>query len=164
MASFYGTGVIVGSGGGEGTTNYNDLENKPIINLIGVLPVDLSILEVGTYNIRGNYKYNENGDTHTFAETHLVQVFQDSVTQNKIVRFDIYKDDKRYTQSIIYDNTTGIYTEELYPYSTLVVSDTANLPEQGDVTKLYIRDDGIYVWTGTDYQKLGTQDAVWESF
>ena len=95
MASFYGTGVIVGSGGGEGTTNYNDLENKPIINLIGVLPVNLNILEVGTYNIRGNYKYEENGETHTFAETHLVQVFQDSVTQNKIVRFDIYKNDNK---------------------------------------------------------------------
>ena len=54
-------------------------------------------------------------------------------------------------------------TSELYSYSDLVNNDE-DLPLQGDATKLYIRDDGIYVWTGAEYKKLGTQDAIWESF
>ena len=164
MASFYGTGVIVSGGGGEGTTNYNDLENKPIINLIGVSPINFKNLEVGTYNIRGNYIYEENGNTYTFADTHLVQVFQDSITQDKIVRFDIYENNQRYTKSIIYNSVSNTYTEETYTYSDLVVSGLIDFPIPGELDKIYRNANGLYVWTGTDYQRLGTQNSKWESF
>lgn len=70
-----------GSGGGSGgTTNYDDLKNKPVTNLTGD-PVVISTLESGVYNIEGTwamtaddepkitlkddlfYVSNENGET-----------------------------------------------------------------------------------------------------
>ena len=59
MGSFYGN-YSVGGGGGEGTSNYNELTNKPITNLTGTdsKPIVLGDLFTGEYLIKGTYIYN----------------------------------------------------------------------------------------------------------
>ena len=79
MTSFYGR---AGGNGGSGTTNYNELANKPIVNLSGLTAINFSTLTVGLYNIRGNYIYNsEDGDVKTFASPTFVKDSLDLITE-----------------------------------------------------------------------------------
>lgn len=162
MSSFYGNGVIVSGSGGGGTTNYNELDNKPITNLTGILPIDFSLLEIGVYNVKGNYKYSSDEETHTWLNSNIVQVFEDTVTGHKILRFDVYENDKRYTQTIIY-NEDGSFAQEKFSYDVIQASVSSQLPETGDTSKIYSTEDGVYVYTEDGgYQKLG-ESFKWES-
>lgn len=52
-----------GGGGSGGTTDYNDLSNRPIINVMGE-DIDLSRLSTGVYNIKGTFKVCADDEPH----------------------------------------------------------------------------------------------------
>lgn len=169
MGSFYGNHA--GNGGGSGgVSNYNELSNKPITNLSGLTAINFSTLTVGLYNIRGNYIYNENdAEVKVFSSPIFVKVLLDSNTGDKIVCFDLHENGKHMTYSIDY-SPAGEYTVGKYTYE-VISSDadtTEDLPAEGDISKIYATDDGLYVWSeeDQDYKKLGedseSSEQTWD--
>lgn len=161
MSSFYGNGSAKGGGGG-GTSDYNALNNKPIINLTGITPIDFSALPEDVYNIKGNYKYSADGETYTWLSANLVYVSKDTLTDNKIVHFDVYENDKRYSITIIYSDDD--YKVEKFAYDVMVSKqDKEELPEVGDAGSIYSTEEGVFVYVNGDYRQLGTSDDYnWE--
>lgn len=159
MSSFYGIGVIADDG--RGTTNYNELDNRPIINLTGVLPVDFSSLGVGVYNVTGNYKYGADDATKTWDAPNMVYVFKDTATGKKVLRFDVYENGARNTLTLVYEND-GTYTISEYLDGLVNANSLAELPAIGDKSQIYItKEDGIYIWDGQEYKQLGSSGFNW---
>lgn len=167
--SFYGRGTI-GSGSGEGgTTNYNELSNKPITNLTGLTAINLSSLELGLYNIRGNYIYSSSDtETKTLTSPRLLQILLDNASGLKVAVFDYYENTKHFTRTITY-NSDGTYTVNDYSYDSVVAATAeSELPETGDASKIYITDNGVFVWSedAQDYVQLGVPveaEASWSA-
>ena len=131
MSSFYGCyGGSSGSGGG-GVSDYNQLSNTPIKNLIGTetSPVDLSALSYGRYNIAGSYIIKSDDEIITLNEQQLFSVFYDSVTGNKVIYYDIIKDGELVHMYITYeqDGSTSVKEKELV--STDYIDDALTLYE-----------------------------------
>lgn len=162
MTSFYGRGG--GNSGGSGTSNYNELSNKPITNLTGLTAINLSTLTIGLYSIRGNYIFNsEDAETKVFPSPTFVKVLLDTKSGDKIVTYDIYENGKHLTYSIDF-YSDGTYKVDKYTYEIISTESgsTEDLPDEGDVTKLYATDDGLYVWNeaAQDYVQLGTGEET----
>ena len=161
--SFYGRGGG-NNPGGSGTSNYNELTNKPITNLVGLTAINLSALTVGLYNIRGNYVFNsEDVENKTFPSPTFVKVLLDTKSGDKIVTYDIYENGKHLTYTIdFYPDST--YKVDKYTYEIISTESgsTEDLPDKGDATKLYATDDGLYVWNESvqDYVQLGTGEET----
>ena len=163
-ASFYGN-VGVGSGSSNpGTDNYNDLSNKPIINISAVGTTNLSSLAQGLYKISGDYIYSQD-DTEVkhLASATLVQVYLDATTGDKIITFDTYENSKHITYNIDY-LAEGTYKVDKYTYEVIksISGTTEDLPEKGDSSQIYSTDEGLFVWNDDkqDYVKLGTGEAT----
>lgn len=167
--SFYGRGGTGGSGGG--TNNYNELSNKPIVGMVGRedLPINLSSLTVGLYNLSGNYIYNLNdAEKKNFPSATFVKVVEDIVSGDKVISFDIYENAKHLSVSIDYLQD-GSYKVDRYTYETINANagTTEDLPTNGDVTQIYSTDNGLYVWNEAkqDYVQLGTgeeSEQTWD--
>lgn len=118
MSSFYGNaGIIVGGGDGSGTNDYNELKNLPFKNITGTTlsPIDFSVLNYGNYVLQGKYTYGDTEVQDALAAK-IVQVFQDTQTGKRIVKFELFEEDTYYVVSLIY-NSDGTYVEEKYsPY------------------------------------------------
>ena len=67
------------SGGGTVTSNYDDLENKPVTNLDGG-DVVLATLESGVYNIKGGFKPTEDSELIESNDDDLFYVISDGET------------------------------------------------------------------------------------
>ena len=161
--SFYGRGGA-GGGGGSGTTNYNELGNKPITNLAGLTAINLSTLVVGLYNIRGNYIYDaKDNEVKSFASQTFVQVLLDTESGDKIVTFDLYANSKHLTYSIDYF-PDGSYKVDKYTYEAINASadTTEELPAQGNASTIYSTEEGLFVWneTAQGYVQLGTGEET----
>ena len=156
MSSFYGNAAI---GGGEGTTNYNDLANRPIVNIEGIIaPVNLGSLAVGTYNVKGKYRYSESdNDIKNWEYQNIVRIFNDAITDNHIARFDVYENDNRYTYTII-TKPDNNYEVQKYAYDMVNADFSSALPEEGEINKIYSTGDGIYVYVNGEYRQLGINE------
>lgn len=66
-----------GSGGGQGTSNYDALTNKPVINLSGD-PVVITELATGVYNIDGSWAMTEDSEPVNSLKDDLFYVRNDS--------------------------------------------------------------------------------------
>lgn len=115
--SFYGGGCIVVNGDG-GSSNYNDLINVPIVNLIGtsIQPVVFSELAFGNYIVTGYRKYNQNDIVYLETTPTYVQVFEDDVTLKKIVRTEIFENGEYYMVALIYEDD-GTYSTKKFSFS-----------------------------------------------
>ena len=162
--SFYGRGGGGSGTGSSGTSNYNELSNKPITNLVGLTAINLSTLTVGLYNIRGNYIFNaDDGEVKNFPSPVFVKILLDTVSGDKIVTFDVYENGKHLTYSIEYF-ADGSYKVDKYTYEIIntTAGTTEELPKVGDATQLYSTDEGLFVWneTAQDYVQLGTEEGA----
>lgn len=161
--SFYGRGGGTSSGG-SGTSNYNELTNKPITNLVGLTAINLSALTVGLYNIRGNYIFNaSDSEIKSFASPTFVKIMLDTVTGDKIATFDVYENGKHLTYSIDF-LADGSYKVDKYTYEIINTSagTTEELPAVGDSSQLYSTDEGLFVWneTAKEYVQLGAEEGA----
>jgi hypothetical protein len=84
-----------GGGGGSGTTNYNDLTNRPVTNLAGS-GIVISGLSTGVYNIDGTWKMTADDAERTTEKDDLFYVKNDAsgshltwVTAGKIYTFSV---------------------------------------------------------------------------
>lgn len=165
MGSFYGQVSLGGSGSG-GVSDYNELSNKPIKNLTGLTAINLSLLEEGLYNVKGNYIYNSSDTAvKTFASPRLLQVLlDDSVTDAKNIIFEYFNNGRHFAK-IIHSYADGTYTEENYAYNHIISAENkSELPEIGDPSMLYSTSEGVFVWSedAQEYVQLGSTEASGE--
>lgn len=130
MASFYGNHLMSGSGGGgaAGTTNYNNLINIPIKNLKGAEsePIIFSQLDYGNYLMSGYYQYNTTSVVYIESIPMNVRVFQDDITLQKVVSFEIFENGEYFLVTLIY-NEDDSYKEERLSFKQL--QDSGELSE-----------------------------------
>lgn len=115
MGSFYGHGWGTGNGeGGSGTSNYNDLSNKPIVNLLGTesSPVNLSDLEYGNYLIKGFYRYSAS-DENRQSISLSVSVSQDTASDDKVAKFEVIENQEVIVITVFYSND-GTFVESRF--------------------------------------------------
>ena len=112
-------------GAGGGVTNYNDLTNKPVINLSSEdtsNPIVLYNLDEGIYKIYGYIKYypTYSGTTAITSPT-LATVSKSSTTTyvqllqpygNKVIGYEIKNNS--YTEKKLNDNSTVIFESDLW--------------------------------------------------
>lgn len=115
MSSFYGNVSIGGSSGEGGTSNYNELINLPIKNLIGTdsSPIIISNLNYGNYLIKGSYKYNSNSKLLKEDIFKNIQVFKDETSQNKIAKFEVFENKEYYIITLTYENDGNFIEDRL---------------------------------------------------
>ena len=114
MGSFYGNGGWTG-GEGSGTTNYNDLSNRPIVNLTGTesSPIVLHMLEYGIYLIKGFYHYNASDELKQFTSPINMQIFEDVATQQKVAKFEIIENQELIIITVFYDRNNDFIEDRL---------------------------------------------------
>lgn len=101
---------------GAGTGNYNKLQNKPVINLVGSTEekhVDLSGLEQGKYTLRGYYKLTPDAEMQVQNLPVDVSVLNELVYSEtdpgadpvlkKIIYYIYAKEDEVFMKKIVYD-------------------------------------------------------------
>lgn len=74
--SFFPSGGGSSGGGGTGVTDYNQLSNRPVINLTGDNVV-ISQLTTGVYNIKGTWKITEDDVVRGSENDDLFYVLND---------------------------------------------------------------------------------------
>lgn len=129
MSSFYGNHVISNAGGGSaGTTNYNNLINTPIKNLKGVdsEPIIFSQLDYGNYLMSGYYQYSPNSLVYIESIPTNIQVFQDTITLQKVVCFETFENNEYFLVTLTYDDDES-YIEERFSFKQL--QDNGSLSE-----------------------------------
>lgn len=67
---------IGGGGGSGGVSDYNELQNRPVINITGT-DVVISGLTTGVYNIDGTWKMTADDTERTTGKDDLFYVFND---------------------------------------------------------------------------------------
>lgn len=105
MGSFYGHGWCTGGGeSGGGTTDYNDLSNKPIVNLTGTesSPVTFSDLEYGNYLIKGFYRYSANDESKQSISLSVI-ITQDQESDDKVAKFEVIENQEVIVIAVFYD-------------------------------------------------------------
>lgn len=131
MSSFYGChGIASGSGGG-GVSDYNQLSNTPIKNLIGTetSPVDLSALSYGRYNVAGSYVTTTNGEVVTLTEQRVFSVYNDSVTNEKVVYYESIQNGEIVYTYITYAEDGTVTVEDKVLVSTAYIDEILTLNE-----------------------------------
>lgn len=115
MASFYGNHVVSGGGGSTGTTNYNNLINIPIKNLKGTdtNPIVFSDLDYGNYLMSGYYQYNANSLVCIESIPTNIQVFQDTITLQKVVCFEIFENNEYFLVTLTYEHDNSYIEQRL---------------------------------------------------
>lgn len=112
MVSFYGN--VGGEGGGSGgTTNYNDLINKPFINSVGTTssPIVIQSLESGRYLISGYFKHGtsqtENVEVPAGTKAEVI-VGVDTVTGYKVAEYNTFQNGEIIINKILYDQNGAL--------------------------------------------------------
>lgn len=113
MGSFYGNGGWTSQGGGSGTTNYDDLSNKPIVNLTGTesSPIVLHELEYGIYLIKGSYRYTQDDEIKQSVSPLSLQVFEDVASGEKAAKYEIFENQEFLIITVFYSND-GTFIED----------------------------------------------------
>lgn len=163
MGSFYGN-YGGGDGSGGGTTNYNELSNKPIINLTGTdnKPIVFGNLATGEYLVKGFYIYNENDDNKKETQLLHLSVSTDETTGEKICKFEKCEANKWFMYLVII--TTDDFLVNKYSFSkpsdNILFTAESELPEQGAEEVLYVTENTIQQWKDDKYVVLADSEGT----
>jgi hypothetical protein len=155
------------TGGSGGTTDYNKLLNIPITNLTGTEdnPIILSGLNYGNYLITGYYQYTSRTDIRLVDYKMLVEILQDLVSLRKVAKFQVYEDSKPYLYSIFINEDESCLVDKVLianQKESIIFIKEADLPTFGQEKILYITEDSILKWDGSNYISMG--GPQWGSF
>lgn len=117
--------------GGGGTTNYNDLINKPVINKTGTesSPIILNTLGYGEYIITGNFVYtNEDNTLKGGSFPTYISILQDGITLKKIAKYETFEDGIYYINTVSFnDDKTCLIDKISIIDSQEILAGVANL-------------------------------------
>ena len=87
--------AATGGGGGTGVSDYNQLQNRPVVNVTGS-DIVISVLSTGVYNIDGTWKMTPDDQERATGKDDLFYVFNDEsgtrltwVSAGKIVIYNV---------------------------------------------------------------------------
>lgn len=82
-------------GGGVGVSDYNQLQNRPVVNVAGS-DIVISVLSTGVYNIDGTWKMTSDDQERSTGKDDLFYVFNDEngtrltwVSAGKIITYSV---------------------------------------------------------------------------
>lgn len=113
-----GNGNNGGNNDSSASNDYNSLENTPVINLTGTAeaPINFQRLGYGNYVIAGNYIYSDtDNELKTAANAFLIEVVDDNITMNKVVKIEDYEDGEYFIETLIYTADGEIVKQKLFP-------------------------------------------------
>ena len=111
MSSFYGPGGV-GKGGSSGTSDYNELTNKPIKNILGTsedLFFNLKSIDYGNYSLTGYFKTHAEGSLRKAESALQLAVSKDSSTGEKTITYMEVKDNTPTNHTIIYRDNGEVH-------------------------------------------------------
>jgi hypothetical protein len=167
MASFYGGASAYGASS-SGTSNYNELSNKPITNLVGLesSPIVLYDLDFGNYIIQGAYSNTAIDSIKQFSSPKSLSIEVDEETGKKVALYFTVENEITYLNQLVFFNENLCIvkktTWESSSSSDISINLEGTLPEVGEEGKLYVVGNAIYVWDGQGYVNL-TQ-PTWENY
>lgn len=159
MSSFYGNYSV--GGGTGGTSDYNQLLNKPFTNLIGdsSSPIIFETLDFGNYMVKGSFIYVA-GDPNVKETSYLnyVEILQDSASNKKVAKYETFEDGKYYIYTIYFneDGTCVVDKILINKSEGLVFLKDADLPQEGIEHVLYVTEKTIYQWNEDHYVDMNT--------
>ena len=167
MSSFYGNHSVWGGGSG-GTTNYNDLINKPVINKTGTesSPIILNALGYGEYIITGNFVYTNKDNTLKGGSfPTYISILQDGITLKKIAKYETFEDGIYYINTVSFndDETCLIDKISIIKNEGLSFIKEADLPEVGTEDVLYITERDIYRWDSEQGDYVSINTPLWST-
>lgn len=169
MSSFYGSYGGTGGGTSGGTSNYNDLLNKPLINITGLStsPIVLNTLNYGCYMITGSFIYTEKDtDVKTVSYQNYIEIKQDTVSGRKVAVFSTFENGEYFVYNIYFnDDETCLQDKILIKQSDggIIFLKEEDLPSiTGVESKLYVTELAIYQWK--DGKWLNMNAPVWDEF
>jgi hypothetical protein len=165
MSSFYGNYGGT-SGGAGGTSDYNDLLNRPFTNIVGTStsPINLSNLDYGNYIIKGSYIYCDKDTDVKTVKQNYVEIFQDTVSLRKVAKFETVEDGASYVY-LIFFNDDGTCLQDKTPIKKsegVIFLDESDLPIPGAESILYVTENTIYQWKDNNYIDMNA--PVWGDF
>jgi hypothetical protein len=168
MSSFYGN--YGGTGGGAGgTSDYNDLSNKPLINITGssTSPVVLNTLNYGCYMIKGSFVYTaKDTDVKTVSYQNYIEITQDTVSGRKVANFSTFEDGAYYIYNIYFnDDETCLVDKTPIKKSDggIIFLKEEDLPDiVGVESTLYVTELAIYQWKDGEWFNMNA--LAWGEF
>lgn len=165
MSSFYGN-YSVGEGG-TGTSDYNQLLNKPFIQLVGTIqsPIVLNTLDFGNYLIKGSFIYTKlDTDMKEFKSKNYVEIFNDSVSQKKVAKYETFENSICYIYTIEFNNDDTCLRNKysIVKSDGVLFIDESDLPKTGSEGVLYITERTIYQWRNNEYIDMNA--PRWDTF
>jgi len=154
MSSFYGNYSV--GGGTGGTSDYNDLLNKPFIHKEGTLnnPIVLNTLDYGHYLIKGNFLYtSKDTENKTVNYQSYIEIYQDTISLRKVAKYETFEDGKYYIYTIYFNEDDTCLRDKLSITKSdgvLFISES-ELPTEGSEGILYITERTIYQWKNGNY-------------
>lgn len=155
MSSFYGNyGGI--SSGSNGTSDYNDLLNKPIINIVGTTqsPIILNTLNYGEYMIKGSFIYTKkDSNIKTISFQNYILISKDEVTLKKLAKYETFEDGQYYIY-IIYFNENDTCLQDKIPITKsggIIFLSEKELPSEGVESVLYVTEKSMYQWKDDNF-------------
>lgn len=165
MSSFYG--CYGSSSTGTGTSDYNELANRPFINITGTQenPIVLNSLGYGNYVIKGFFMYVTNGNLKNTSQL-LVSITQDKITLKKTSFYETIENEKLYFYTVIFndDGTCLINKESINKTNGTIFIGESELPTIGSENILYITENNIYQWRNGAYILMNNNSQQWENF
>lgn len=166
MSSFYGN--YGGGGSGEGSiSNYDELLNKPIKNLVGTeaSPIILNNLDYGEYLVKGSYIYTSK-DTNVKKPSYqyYISILEDPITKKKIAKFETVEDSIFYIYTITFKENNTCVEDKLSIQKSqgIIFIGEQDLPSQGTESILYITEEHIYQWRNGEYVSMN--EPQWGNF
>lgn len=147
MSSFYGNHGV--GGGTGGTSDYNQLLNKPFTNLIGgsSSPIIFETLDFGNYMVKGSFIYVA-GDTAIKEASYLnyIEILQDSASKKKVAKYETFEDGKYYIYTVYFngDGTCVVDKILINKSEGLVFLKEEEMPQEGIESVLYVTGKTIY--------------------
>ena len=105
MSSFYGGPSTAGGGGGS--SDYNEMTNVPIKNMVGTSSsrfINLAGLDAGHYNLKGYYKKDALSDLENVTDFIDLTVKIDTVTNKKVIQYFTIENETLYSNLIVYND------------------------------------------------------------
>jgi hypothetical protein len=163
MSSFYGS-YCGTSGSANGTSDYNDLLNKPFTNIVGTLssPIVLNNLDYGNYMLKGSFIYtSKDKDIKSVSYQNYIEIVQDAVSLKKVAKYETFEDGKFYIYSIYFndDNTCLLDKMSISKSEGTIFLNEEDLPEEGIESILYVTELAIYQWKNGEWVNM--RDPLW---
>ena len=102
---------------------YDNYVDAPVKNAHGssqYVPVNISELDFGTYNVSGYYKLDRNSEIQSIGNTYLtIVITKDNTSNNKVAMYESFDNGVAYHNTVIFDNDSNVIEHKTTQHNTI---------------------------------------------